>query len=104
MSRKRCSFARAAAACLPRRSPRSLRSVGAADDVALVFVVAPHPAQGGVIAAAGRLLPVLLAPERGEIEPVVGAVEQVDAALEAGVGVEDAVLAAQERADAHLLA
>ena len=48
-----------------------------------------------------RLLPVLLAAERGQVEVVVAVVELLDAATVGGVGVEDLVADPQERADAR---
>src|SRR4051812_41187434 len=50
-----------------------------------------------------RLLPVLLAPERGEVEEVVRAAGRLEPARVLRVGVEDAVLDAQERAPARHL-
>ena len=50
------------------------------------------------VRAALRLLPVLLAPERGEVEEVVRAAGRLRAARVGRVGVEDAVVVAQEEA------
>lgn len=70
----------------------------------LVVVVVAEPAHAGAIAATRRLLPDLLSTARAEVEPVVGAEEQVAAARVARIGVEDPVAVAQERARARLLA
>ena len=63
-----------------------------------------EPRHQRTVAAPGRLFPVLLPPARGQVEPVVGPVDQVGAARVAGVGVEDAVSVTQEGADAVHLA
>ena len=55
------------------------------------------------VRAALRLLPVLLAPERGEVEEVVRAAGLLGAARVGRVGVEDAVVDAQEDARARHL-
>src|ERR1700755_2347616 len=55
------------------------------------------------VGAALGLLPLLLAPERAEVEEVVRAAELLHAAGERRVGVEDAVAVAQEAADARRL-
>jgi hypothetical protein len=64
-----------------------------------VSVVVAKPAHHGTIAAPRWLLPVFLPAAGGEVEPVVGAGEQVGSAGVAGVGVEDAFIVAQEGAD-----
>src|SRR5205809_1683120 len=56
-----------------------------------------------VLCAALRLLPVLLATQRGEVEEVVGAAGHLGSTGVDGVGVEDAVAVAQEVARAGLL-
>src|SRR5205814_7929419 len=56
-----------------------------------VRVVATQPMLGRPVAAPGWLLPVFLASECGEVEPVVGPDEHVAAAAVRRVGVEDAV-------------
>src|SRR5215211_2783846 len=48
-----------------------------------------------------RLLPRLLAAERGEVEVAIAVVELLDAAAVGGVGVEDLLTDPQERADAR---
>jgi len=56
-----------------------------------VLVVAAKPAHGRPVAAARRLLPVLLPAPCSEIEPVVSTELKVAATRIAGVGVKDAV-------------
>src|SRR5687768_10983853 len=69
----------------------------------LVLVVAADPVLHRAVASTGWLLPVLLSTPGGEIEPVVGADEQVSAAGVRGVRVEDPLVVAEEGAGARLL-
>src|ERR1700728_4498040 len=69
-----------------------------------VSVVVAKPAHQRTVAAPWGLLPVFLPAPGGEVEPLVGAVDHVGAPRVAGVGVEDAVAAAQEGTEAVYLA
>ena len=62
----------------------------------VVLVVATQPALRSSVAATGWLLPVLLPPECGEVEPVVGPDEQLAAVSVRRVGLKDAVSDSQE--------
>lgn len=53
--------------------------------------MAAHPVHHGTIAATGRLLPILLPPERREVEVVIRAEEYVYAAREGRIGMKDAI-------------
>src|SRR5580704_5720672 len=69
-----------------------------------VSVVVAKPAHQRTVAAPGWLLPVFLPATGGQVEPLVGAVDHVGAPRVAGVGVEDAIAAAQEGTEAVYLA
>src|SRR5580704_7660026 len=69
-----------------------------------VSVVVAKPAHQRTVAAPGWVLPVFLPAAGSQVEPLVGAVDDVGAAGVAGVGVEDAIAATQEGADAVQLA
>lgn len=113
-----CCCGVADGASMPRRRqvPCGVRQLGNAGDgrrgrddrPALSGVVLVGDAHAGAAdlkaewgRAALRLLPHLLAAERGEVEVGVAVVELLDAAAERRVRVEDLVLDAQERADAR---
>src|SRR5687767_10008236 len=84
-----------------RESPEIVRPLLA------VLVGQPHAGTADLgaerLRASLRFLPPLLAAERGEVEVRIAVVKFLDAPAEGGVGVEDLVADAQERADARHL-
>src|SRR5882672_5153574 len=80
-------------------------STGAGGGIAVLVVAAPPLIGRGFRPALGRILPILLAAERRQVEEGPGAAERLDAAPGGEVGAEDSALViAQQDAEAEGLA